>query len=373
MTDLALYGTLRDPDILKIVLGRAGGEMPSARLSGYRVAMVAGQHFPMIWPEAGAECDIALLQGLDGAALARLDFYEAVFGYRRAEIPHPMGALQIYLPPKDEHWPKGGAFDPVTWAEDHGALTRLAAYDIMSSFGIEAAKELALRLPIIRARAQAKLRAKDHPPAVSAAAANTTRDNFKIVRQDIAYHGFFNLVDIAASYPRYDGSDAAPAGRLILDLGEAVTVLPYDPARDLVLLIEQFRPAAVVQGDPNPWLWETVAGICDAGETYAQTAQREAREEAGITLGDLHLAGRYYPSQGAVAQILISYIGICELDPAYDSTHGLEAEGEDIRAFCLPFAEAYRLVHEARLSNAPLLLSLMALDRMRAEKGWPSQ
>ena len=75
MTDLALYGTLRDPDILKIVLGRAGGEMPFARLSGYRVAMVAGQHYPMIWPEGGADCEIEILQGLDAGDLARLDFY----------------------------------------------------------------------------------------------------------------------------------------------------------------------------------------------------------------------------------------------------------------------------------------------------------
>ncbi len=368
MTDLALYGTLRDPDILNIVLGRAEGDLPLTRLLDHRVAMVAGQHFPMIWPEDGADCDIAILQGLDARALARLDFYEAVFGYTRAPISHNGGQVQIYMPPKGGDWPKGGAFDPVTWAQDHGALTRLAAQDIMSSFGIETAEAVALRLPIIRARAQARLRAGDHPTAHE-----TCKNDINIAWQHIVYNGFFNLIDIAVSYPRFDGSLSDPAGRLILDLGEAVTVLPYDPKRDLVLLIEQFRPAAVVQGDPNPWLLETVAGICDAGETYAQTARREAREEAGITLGDLHLVGRYYPSQGAVAQILISYIGLADLAPDYDSTHGLAAEGEDIRAFCLPFAEAFRLVRDTRLSNAPLLLSLMALDRMRAEMGWPSQ
>ena len=64
---------------------------------------------------------------------------------------------------------------------------------------------------------------------------------------------------------------------------------------------------------------------------------------------------------------------IADLAQDYDSTHGLLAEGEDIRAFTLPFDEAFRLVREARLSNAPLSLSLMALDRMRAERGWPSK
>lgn len=368
MTDLALYGTLRDPDILKIVLGRAGGEMPSARLSGYRVAMVAGQHYPMIWSEGGADCEIEILQGLDAGDLARLDFYEDVFGYTRITISHEARPLQIYLPPEGGSWPKGGAFDPATWAVAHGALTRLAAQDIMSSYGIETAMAVAARLPIIRARAQAHLRAGDHPPA-----GETLKRRMNITHQSSVYNGFFNLIDIAASYQRFDGSLSEPAERLILDLGEAVTVLPYDPKRDLVLLIEQFRPAAVVQGDPNPWLLETVAGICDEGETYEQTAQREAREEAGVALHALHLIGRFYPSQGAVAQILISYIGLADLAQDYDSAHGLLAEGEDIRAFTLPFDEAFRLVQEARLSNAPLLLSLMALDRMRAARGWPSQ
>ena len=368
MTALALYGTLRDPDILKIVLGRAGGKMPSACLSGYRVAMVAGQHYPMIWPEDGADCEIEILQGLDAGELARLDFYEYVFGYTRTTISHDARPLQIYLPPEGGTGSRGTGFDPSTWAAAHGALTRLAAQDIMSSFGIETAKAVAARLPIIRARAQAHLRAGDHPPA------GDTQDRYmNIVHQNIVYKGFFNLIDIAASYRRFDGSLSDHAGRLILDLGEAVTVLPYDPMRDLVLLVEQFRPAAVVQGDPNPWLLETVAGICDEGESYAQTAKRETREEAGVALQALHLIGRYYPSQGAVAQILVSYIGIADLAQDHDSTHGLFADGEDIRAFTLPFDEAFLLVREARLSNAPLLLSLMALDRMRAERGWPSQ
>ena len=45
--------------------------------------------------------------------------------------------------------------------------------------------------------------------------------------------------------------------------GSAVSVLPYDPIRDTVLLVEQFRPPVFLINDPEPWLWEAVAGMID--------------------------------------------------------------------------------------------------------------
>ncbi len=46
---------------------------------------------------------------------------------------------------------------------------------------------------------------------------------------------------------------------------DAVTVLPYDPVRDRVLLIEQYRFGVHMRGDPRPWVLEPVAGRIDAG------------------------------------------------------------------------------------------------------------
>src|SRR3546814_18574745 len=51
--------------------------------------------------------------------------------------------------------------------------------------------------------------------------------------------------------------------REIFERGHAAAVLLYDPARDAVVLIEQFRPGAYAAG-VNPWLVEVVAGIIEA-------------------------------------------------------------------------------------------------------------
>ena len=50
-------------------------------------------------------------------------------------------------------------------------------------------------------------------------------------------------------------------------------MLPYDPGRDRVLLIEQFRPAPMARGDRNSWCIEVIAGRIDTTETQEQTAR----------------------------------------------------------------------------------------------------
>ena len=86
---------------------------------------------------------------------------------------------------------------------------------------------------------------------------------------------------------------------------DAVCVLPYDPQRDRVVLIEQFRVGALGKVD-NPWLIELVAGLIDKDESPDEVARREAVEEAGLELADLWPVTRYFPSPGAATSAYTS-------------------------------------------------------------------
>ena len=63
--------------------------------------------------------------------------------------------------------------------------------------------------------------------------------------------------------------------REVFERGHAVAVLPFDPARRQVVLIEQFRVGALGVVD-DPWLLEPVAGIIESGESAPEVARREA-------------------------------------------------------------------------------------------------
>ena len=65
--------------------------------------------------------------------------------------------------------------------------------------------------------------------------------------------------------------------------GHAAAVLPYDPERDAVVLIEQFRPGAYAAG-VDPWLIEVVAGIIEAVRiTCRCRSRRRWRRRRGPT------------------------------------------------------------------------------------------
>jgi ADP-ribose pyrophosphatase len=172
--------------------------------------------------------------------------------------------------------------------------------------------------------------------------------------------------EYALRFRRFDGTLSPEVNRAVFISGDAVTVLPYDPVRDVVLLIEQFRPGPFARGDAQAWSLEAIAGRIDAGETPEEAARREAMEEAGLTLGAMEYVGGYYPTPGAMAEFLYSYVALTDLPEGVEGVFGVEGEAEDIRGHRMPFAEFEGLMASGEVNNGPLLLTGLWLQRERA-------
>jgi nudix-type nucleoside diphosphatase (YffH/AdpP family) len=371
MTPLFFFGTLRHQPLLDIVLGRVLTPEP-ARLPGYRVAWAKGESFPMLVADAGRAAEGVLAHGLTKDDIARLNFYEGAFSYDLVDVTvegatGPVPA-RVFMP-KEAPWQPGADWHLPDWVDQWGPLTLIAAGEVMRAFGRETPEQVAARFPIIRARAQSYVlaAARRRPVTVSSP---LTRDEVELTSLERPYEKFFTVEEYQTRFRRFDGSWSDTGARAIFNVGDAVTVLPYDPARDLVLLVEQLRIGAYAQGDPQPWLLEPVAGIVDAGESYEETAYRETREEAHAELTALHKVAGYYPSPGGIAQYLVSYIGITELADDRRKVGGLESEGENIRNLLVTYEQLVTMLEAGELVNAPLVLSVQWLmlnrDRLRA-------
>lgn len=94
--------------------------------------------------------------------------------------------------------------------------------------------------------------------------------------------------------------------REIFERGHAAVLLPYDPVRDEVVLIEQLRIAAVDTSN-SPWLLEMVAGMIETGESVEDVCRREAQEEAGVVVGRCKPVLSYLASPGAPANVCRSW------------------------------------------------------------------
>ena len=249
------------------------------------------------------------------------------------------------------------------------ALDRRLAGDIMALRGVLPAARILARRGAMLARAASGLRALEEAAAQGLRRAATDAD-FDRGAVRVPFAGFFAVEDFDLIFRRFDGSMSRRVSREVLIGGDAVTVLPWDPARDRVLVVEQVRTGPMARGDANPWQLEPVAGRIDAGESPEQAARREAVEEAGLVLGRLEKVAEYYPTTSAFSEYLYSYVALCNLPDGSAGVFGLEAEAEDIRGHLVGFDDLVARMDAGELGNAPLILSVQWLwrhrDRLRA-------
>jgi ADP-ribose pyrophosphatase len=185
----------------------------------------------------------------------------------------------------------------------------------------------------------------------------------------ILYQGFFRLDRYEFRYERFAGGSNTVV-REIFERGDAVAVLPYDPLRDEVVLVEQFRPGAV-RSPGSPWLLELVAGMLDKEQTPEQTARREALEEADCELTDLFPVHRYLVSPGGTTESTTLFVGRTDTT-GLGGLHGLPDEHEDIKVHVLAADRALELLMTGKFENAVTIIGLqwLALNRAALRKRW---
>jgi ADP-ribose pyrophosphatase len=198
-----------------------------------------------------------------------------------------------------------------------------------------------------------------------------TRKDVDVLAIDPLYHGKYRMDRYRLRYRTYAGNWSPEVTRETFDRGQSVAILPYDPVRDEVVLIEQFRPGALVAADDYPWLWEIVAGVIEDGETPIEVAKRELQEEAGLVATEVLPIGEFYTSAGACSEYLHLYVGKADARAA-GGLHGLIEEVEDIRVFAMPTDDALAALAQGKIRTAPAFAALNWLknERDNLRKAW---
>jgi len=358
MQAIFLPGPFADADMLGAILGTDASPAPvPARVAGHALAAEPGAARLGLVPAPEAEVAGARVEA-EGEALDRLAFALAAFGQgaRAVEVRLAGGGGARALV-SDASWPPLAATPGAEWR----AHLVEAARELMGWFGRATAAEASGLMLGVSYRALARTRgARECAPVIARAGFGLAE--VAPVGLDRPYARYFAIEAHRLRHRRFDGAISPVIERAVFVSGDAVTVLPFDPVRRAVLLIEQFRVGPLARRDPHPWCLEAVAGRCDAGEDPEATARREAREEAGLDLGRIERMLAYYSSPGIAAEHITAFVGEADLGAA-GGIHGLASEDEDIRAHVLPLAEAMALAAAGEVNNAPLLLSLLWLER----------
>lgn len=375
---LFIYGTLLHPPLMALIGGWRPGTGPRsgtgpglaepATLADHAVDRTAKGHLPMLIARPGAVARGQLWTGLDGAQLARLDAYETPFGYRLAPVTVRRAdgtdlAAQAYFPDPAIAG-SGEPWSLAEWEAAESPQTLLAAAEIAAHDPPLSGAALARQWPMIRHRASARLRAgQERVPATIRRAPGGPAPELLCERGRAG--SFFKLTTVDLRYPTFAGPLSPVLTRDGFLGADAALVLPYDAARDRVLLVEQFRVGPFLRGDRNPWTLEPVAGLIEAGEEPAVAARREAREESGLQLQGLERMFATYASPGASTDHFHCFLGLADL-PQDERWHGgLAEEHEDLRLHVLTLDAALGLIETGEINVGPLVAMLYWTARRR--------
>ena len=196
---------------------------------------------------------------------------------------------------------------------------------------------------------------KDKPVATT-----FTKNDVEIIAREKLYSSFFSLDLYRFRHRLFNGEMSNEVRREIFERGHAAVLLPYDPVRDEIVLIEQIRIAAYDTSE-TPWLLELVAGIIEEGETVEDVARREAVEEAGLEVGRVKKFMSYLASPGGTSERLSLLVGEVDATEA-KGIHGLVDENEDIRVHVVSREQAYQWVEEGKIDNAASVIALQWLQ-----------
>jgi ADP-ribose pyrophosphatase len=197
-----------------------------------------------------------------------------------------------------------------------------------------------------------------------------TKKDVTVLNKESLYEGFFQLNRYQFTHKLFGGGESSVVSREVFERGHAAAVLPYDPVRDEVVLLEQIRFPAI-ETNENCWLVEIVAGIIDPGESTEDVCHREAAEEAGVELTNLTPITSYLSSPGASSERI--YLYIAQVDASnVGGIHGLDNEAEDIRVFSESVDTAQSWLYNGKIDNSTAMIALqwLLLNKQKIRQQW---
>ena len=179
---------------------------------------------------------------------------------------------------------------------------------------------------------------------------------YKIINKKNLYSGFFNLNKYEFIHQKHDGSWTDKVEREVFSGAHVSTLLPYDPLRKEIVLIQQFRAGSLSRYD-NDYLYEIVAGIIDRNETPLETAKRECLEETGCEVKKIIPIQSYFPAPGSSESYYHLYLGEVNSFNG-ERIMGLKNENENILVKAFKVEEIRKMLKEKVIKNGLTLIAL---------------
>lgn len=182
----------------------------------------------------------------------------------------------------------------------------------------------------------------------------------RVISEESLHQGFLGLSRVTIEQPRFDGGSQTVI-REVVKRRPVVVVHTFDPEKQLVLLVRQFRPGAFLAGDQQPFLLEAPAGMIDEGESPIEAAERELIEETGLRAKSLEPILKTYSSPGACTELIHHFLAIVDLEEGACWNGGSSDENEDIELAAVALNDAVSMLRKGEIRSEHTAIGLLYL------------
>lgn len=136
----------------------------------------------------------------------------------------------------------------------------------------------------------------------------------------------------------------------------AACILLYDPRRETVILVRQYRLPSHLVGLPDRMI-EVPAGLLDGDDPEA-AIRREAMEETGIRVRDVRFLFKSMTSHGSSTEIIHFFAAVIDTSDRVADGGGLAEEHEDIEVLEVRLSDAMAMIEKGEIYDAKTIMLL---------------
>ena len=182
------------------------------------------------------------------------------------------------------------------------------------------------------------------------------KPKFKITNKKNLYKGFFELNELNFIHKKHDQTWSRKIKREIFGGAQVSSLLPYDPIKKEIILIQQFRAGAILRYNKD-YLYEIVAGIIGKNENPEDTAIRECFEETGCKVKKIIPIQSYFPAPGSSESFYHLFLGEIESFKG-QRIKGMNTEDEDILVSSFSVNKVKKMLDNKTIQNGLTLIAL---------------
>ena len=184
------------------------------------------------------------------------------------------------------------------------------------------------------------------------------KNDLQIKSKKLLLSSYLKLFNYNIKIKSFKDKNVKIITRDLIAAKNSVSILLFDPLKNLIMLVEQFR---IGDYKRNPWTLEVISGTVNpCSKNVINFIIKETKEESNIRCLDIIYLLSYLNSPGISNEITYLYLGIFN-SKRDENILGLSGESEELKTHLFDLDVALSLIGKGIINHPSSIISILWL------------